>query len=83
MRFAVPGHELPPDPFAGEWSTLRLWRVRDHDPDTGEVAILLTREGWGWLHTHDEIESNGTYGDLIVSDEEVTDHDASAAGDGG
>lgn len=71
--------ELPPDPFADEELRYLLWRVREIDEVTGDVTVKLSAVGWGWLHTLEGIESDGTYGKLTVStseDDEVIENDA-------
>lgn len=72
----MPEQPTPLDPFSGE--SIRLWRVLSvDDDDSGEVLVALTREGWGWLHTLTSIESDGTYGSLLITErEDVTEHDA-------
>jgi hypothetical protein len=63
------------DPFTAE--TIRLWRVLSVEDETDEVLVALTKEGWGWLHTLMGIESDGTYGSLLITErEDVTEHDA-------
>lgn len=74
--------ELPNDPFVDASVLVPLWLVQEDFDDTDDDTVVLrfSREGWGWLHTLNDISSDGTTGYLDIRvDKDIPDHDDSAA----